>query len=339
MVLFRNTFFAILFISVIPLFGQETELLNRLSSLNYTDQLPKEILSSKTVVIVKTPEKNLVKQIRGDWSKIAETAQKGFKKANIDAVAYYYFDDLFSGPESYDAFLDAFDERDLTHAAFIFFDGQSYKLILLKLQDRKFLLKTGQDALKVEGPDLNKIMDNLYRNAANSGLKTTNLLIIENPQYGEMVDVIKGKRSEFYDLNFSSEKLAVPKFADSLEIANVMLNYPYKWEMVPLSIDEKELIDQGFQYVLYYAHSTAKSVKKILEYPTSSSETAYVSEVIINKQPEITSYDINASVYKFYIKHIRTQNTFIGKRWDAGLSWQKALDNYIQNLRNELVRN
>ena len=216
MVLFRNIIFAFLFISVFPSFGQEAELLNRLSSLNYINQLPKEILSSKTVVIVKVPEKNQVKQIRADWSEIAETAQKGFKKANIDAVAYYYFDDLFSGPESYDAFLDAFDERDLTHAAFIFFDGKKYKLIILKLQDRKFLLKTGQDALKIEGPDLNKIMENLYLTSANSGLKTTNLLIIENPQYGEMVDVIKGKRSDFYDLNFSSEKLAVPKFADSL---------------------------------------------------------------------------------------------------------------------------
>ena len=118
-----------------------------------------------------------------------------------------------------------------------------------------------------------------------------------------------------------------------------MENYPYKWEIVPIGSDETELKDQGFQYVLYYAHSTAKSVKKILEYPTSSSETAYVSEVIINKQSVITSYDINSSVYKFYIKHIRSKNTFIGKRWDAALTWQKALDNYIQNLRNELVRN
>ncbi len=318
--------------------SQEKEFYNRLASLNYSDQLPEEILSSKTVVFVKAPLKSQSPEIRANWSEIAEVAQPGFKKAGIDAVTYYYMDDFFSGYESYDAFLDALDARDLSHAAFLFYDGKSYQLILLKLKDRSFLIANNQEAWKMEGADLKKILEDLYRVAANSNLKKTNLLIIGNPQYGDMVSIIKGRRSEFYDLNFSSEKLAVPQFADTAAIAEVMKNYPYKWGFVEPGFDEKELRSKGYQYILYYTHSSGKAVKQILEYEISDNESAYVSEVVNDGASEISSYNINTQVYKFYVKHIYSENNFVGKRWDAAPTWQKALANYITNLRNELVR-
>ena len=96
---------------------------------------------------------------------------------------------------------------------------------------------------------------------------------------------------------------------------------------------------QGYQYILYYVNAAAKSVKEILEYEISDSETDYVSEVIRDGKAEVQSLSVNAPVYKFYIKHIYSSNVFLGKRWDAASDWQMALDNYIYNLRNELVRN
>jgi hypothetical protein len=335
----KNLFILFLVLVASLCYAQEKELFERLSSLSYTDQLPEKVLSSKTVVLIQTPLKRTRPEVRSDWTEIAEVAQPGFKKAGIDAVAYYYIDDLLSGSESYRSFLDAFDDRDLTHAAFLFFDGQSYKLILLKLTDRKFLIGVGQPAWKSEGTDLTNMFENLYRIAANSRLEKTNLLIIESPQYGEMITLIKGRRSEFYDLNFSSEKLAVLPFADTAEIAAVMSAYPYKWGFVDPNIEEKELRSKGYQYILYYTHATGKSVKEMLGYAKNDSETAYISEVVRNGASEISSYNINTPVYKFYVKHIFSQNVFIGKRWDAAPTWQKALDNYITNLRNELVRN
>ena len=118
-----------------------------------------------------------------------------------------------------------------------------------------------------------------------------------------------------------------------------MKNYPYKWGFVDPDFDEKELRTKGYQYILYYVHSSGKSVKQILGYEGNNNESAYVSEVIKDGASEIYSYNINAQVYKFYIKHIYSENDFVGKRWDAAPSWQKALANYISNLRNELVRN
>jgi hypothetical protein len=183
------------------------------------------------------------------------------------------------------------------------------------------------------------MMENVYRKAANSKLDRTNLLIIDTPEFGEMVEVIKKRRSDFYDLNFASEKLAIPQFADSAEIARVMADYPYKWGIVPIGSDEKELRSDGYQYLLYYSHATVESVRNILEYPLGESQTAYVSEVIKNGQTQVTTHTLNTSVYKFYIKHIYSQNVFIGKKWDPAKNWQDALSHYIFNMRHELVRN
>ena len=337
--MYRSLIVVLLFFTSLIVEAQKDVFFTRLNNLNIVDDLPPELLSSKTVVLVKTPYKSRNPDIRGDWKPMTELAQKGFYKSGIDAVAYYYIDDIMSGPESYHKFLDAFDDRNLSHAAILDFDGTTYTLTILKLKDRQFLIKENQDAWRIEGTDLNKIFADLYRKAANSRQPHTNLLIIETPEYGQMVDVVTGKRAEYYDLNLSSFTLGIIPFADTAQINNVMAHYPYKWTYIQEGFDERELRSDGIQYVLYYVNSTAKSTKMMLEYPFSPNEGAFVSEVVIDGKSEITSQNVNAEVYKFYIKQLRSNNTFIGKRWDAGYTWQQGLLNYINNMRNELIRN
>ena len=242
--------------------SQQNEFYQRLSSLNYSESLPVGILSSKTVVLVKVPPKSRNPEIRGNWFDLSTTIQKGLHKAGIDAVTHYYIDDIFSGPEPYTAFLDAFDDRNLSHAAIVEYNGQKYSITLLKMTDRKFLIGTGQDAWKNTGSDLNEMLNSLYKQAANSGLQKTNLLIIETPEYGQIINVVEGKRSEFYDLNLKSDLLAVPLTADTTNIAKVMNElYPFKWKFVSPVLTDKELLSQGFQFILYYVHSTGVSAK------------------------------------------------------------------------------
>ena len=76
----------------------------------------------------------------------------------------------------------------------------------------------------------------------------------------------------------------------------------------------------------------------MLEYPVTDTETDYVSEATKDGMPRVNSYHVNTPVYKFYIKHIYTGNVFLGKKWDAAPTWEEALNNYLDNLRNELVR-
>ena len=335
----RSLIIALFIITSLSVEAQKDVFFSRLNTLTIVDELPPELLSSKTVVLVRVPYKSRNPDVRGDWKPMTEIAQKGFHKSGIDAVAYYYIDDIMSGPESYHEFLNEFDDRNLSHSAILEFDGSKYTLTLLKLKDRQFLLKENQEAWRIEGSDLNKMFADVYRKAANSRQPHTNLLIIDTPEFGQMVDVVTGKRAEYYDLNLSSFTLGIIPFADTAQINKVMKLYPYKWTYLEADFDEKELRSDGIQYVLYYVNTTAKSAKMMLEYPFNSNETAFVSEVIIDGKSEITSQNINAEVYKFYIKQLRSNNTFIGKRWDAGYTWQQGLLNYINNMRNELIRN
>lgn len=315
------------------------DIYERISALKPSTTFPKAIMRTKSVVLVSVPAKSTNPTVRGDWEELAEKAQAGFAKAGLDAVVYYYLDDIISGKESYEAFLDEFDERDLKNAIFLFQENSKYKITITDLKDRQYLLKMGQEAWMVEDADLDNALDIVYKATANSGLTRENLLILDVPEFGRMIKIISGRRGEFYDLNFSSEKLAIPIFADTAEINDIMKIYPYEYDFVDPSLTEKEVRKKGFQYILYFTHAGAKAVKEILEYETTNTETDYVSEVIRDGKAEANSLSINTPVYKFYVKHIYSSNVFLGKRWDAGTTWRNALENYIYNLRNELVRN
>ena len=84
--------------------------------------------------------------------------------------------------------------------------------------------------------------------------------------------------------------------------------------------------------------ATTENARHILEYPVDDSETAFISEVIIDGKSKVVSQPTHAVVYKFYIRQLSNNNRYIGRRWDAGYTWQEGLSNYIANLRNELVR-
>lgn len=317
----------------------DVKIVKRLDSLQYGAELPKEILQSKSVALVQLPQKSTTPMIRGDWKKLAELTQPGFQKAGIDVVTYYHVEDIYSGKESYLAFMEEFKKRELENIVFIVQKSGSYRIVLTKINDEKQLIKKGQSAWQTQNADLSVALDNLYKAAANSSQDRTNLLILGVPEFGEMAKTIDGRRGEYYDLNFSSEKLAVPIFADTAKISAIMANYPYKYGFVDPDMEEKKVRSEGYQYILYYVHSTGKAVKEMLEYPVTDTETAYVSEVVKDGQAKVTSYSINTPVYKFYIKHIYSGNTFLGKKWDTAPTWEEALTNYIDNLRTELIRN
>lgn len=314
-------------------------ILSTLDSLNYTDKLPKELLSTKSLVLVKVPPKRTSPEVRGDWGKPGEVLQTGFKKGGIDAVSYYYIDDVFSGPEVVSAFAEKFAERQLQNVIFIIEEAGQYKVVITEITDKDNLITAGQDAWRIEGDNLETMANTIYLKAANSGQDRSNLLVIDVPIYGEMAHAINARRGEYFDVNFSSETLAIPAFADTSQINKVMSKYPYKYEIVDPTKTEKELRSDGHQYILYYVHTIGKHVKEILEYPTTNTETAYISEVTAgnNNKAKVVSINVNTPVYKFYIKHIYSENVFLGTKWDAAPTWWEALDNYVTNLKNQLV--
>lgn len=331
----------IIFITFLFIFkcNLSAQILQTLNELNYVNELPENLLNSKTLVLVKVPLASQNPPKRADISKFAEQVQPGLAKAGIDAVVYYYIDDAFSGAEPTKAFVTKLWGRGLENIIFALKDaGGGYTLIITELADENSLINPGQKAWKISGKDLGGMLHSIYLKAASSGQQKKNLLILEVPSYGDMPDFIEGRRGEYFDVNFSSEKLAVPAFADSAQIARAMQNYPYEYGLVGPGIPEKELRQNGYQYILYYVHTTARRVKEALGYEVNNSETVYVSEYFINGEPQVKSIDANTNVYKFYIKHIYSGNTFLGTKWDADVAWPQALQHFNSNLADQLVK-
>jgi len=67
--------------------------------LDFTNDLPDNLLSSKSVVLMKLPPESKTSSIRSDWRPMAEEAHKVFRETGVDAVAYYFIDEVISGVE------------------------------------------------------------------------------------------------------------------------------------------------------------------------------------------------------------------------------------------------
>jgi len=335
---FRNFFLGLILLLGFDVSAQRgSNIINLLDSLNYSDQLPEDLLSTKSLVLMKVPIKRDSPEVRGDWKALAAEVQPGFKKSGIDAVAYYYVDDVFSGPEAVGAFAEKFEERVLDNVIFVIEEDGTYEIIITEITDKNNLITKGQNAYRIEGNRISQMTHNIYLKGANSGLERNNLLIIEVPTFGDMAHAIEGRRGEYFDVNFKSFALAVPDFADTSKIKKVMADYPYDYVIVDSDKTERELRDEDHQYILYYVHTVGRNVKEILEYEINESESAYMSEVS-NGETRLKSINNQTPVYKFYVKHIYSENVFLGTKWDADISWSDALHNYITNMENQLSK-
>lgn len=314
-------------------FAQDREAAGLMERLNLESAIPEDIRSGKSLLLLVCDPGVTC----DNWTTMAAEAQPYLADAGVDAVATYYMEDILSGPDPFRAFMSEFGDRQITHLVIIRHATDGYTVTLTTFDDKEFITE-GQSAWQTSSPELRQALTSMYRAVHSSGQQLRNLLILDQPEYGDMVDIFTGRRAEFYDLNFSSDKLAIYPFADTAKIREVMEDYPYRYEIIDPSIPEKELRSEGFEFVLYYVHTRGGNAKRLLGYEVNEQETSYVSEAIVNGRPVVKSYPRDTHLYKFYIKHVYSGNIFLGKKWDASAQWDEALSNYIALLKNELIR-
>ncbi|NJN41443.1 MAG: hypothetical protein HC811_03585 [Flammeovirgaceae bacterium] len=68
----------------------------------------------------------------------------------------------------------------------------------------------------------------------------------------------------------------------------------------------------------------------------SSVGSAISSVTFPNGQLQLKTIPKETVVYKYYIRHIDSGNTFLGTKWDADIRWEDALRNHIKNFKAEL---
>lgn len=300
--------------------------------LDLNGNLPEKLLSTRSAVFF-TPD--ITQQQLNE-------AQNTFQRSGIDAVAYFPIDMLTSAADVKRAFSILFTKREISNI--IFLDKpEKWRIVITQFSGKESVVETKQPSWSVTNGIWTEALKVLYRSASTT-LKKQNLLVNDFPETEISVNVIIGKRNEFYAVDLKVDPLGIVKTGDAtfdqeLE-AIITANFPFKFKFFEPGTTEKEMRKQGFFYTLYFLRSRAFVARELLEYPTTKSESAIVSVTYPEgQQQQLKNIPSNALIYKVYLKHIDSQNVFLGGKWDADLTWQQALLNNIRGLKFEMRLN
>ncbi len=356
----RHFLFTIFFLTIFGVSAQ-VEVINigGVGYVSLTDQLPENLTSERSIVIISMPTKNKGGyEVRGDWKTLAKKVHGSIRQIGIDAIAYVYEDDLNAGPEVTSAYLKLFKVRQVENLVYFQVNGnypnESYKLIISKYDPEHFI-KSGQVAWRATHNQLDRLMVTLGRQVLRQDLDRSNFLIPEIPDFVKDIKVFDGTLLETFPSRLYSQKLAVVAFQkvqveepneiidaynQTVEIKNnilaeIMKSYKFKYEIVE-ETNEDKLYDAGFQYALIPLSSTGRSIKEILNYKTQNAETHYISEAKgVNGKDLLKKIPVNANVTKYYIKQTIVKDVHTGIAWDADVSWEKALQNFLGHLKED----
>jgi len=355
----------------IPGLSQDEEInVAGLVFLNYKSSLPEKMLSAKTVVLVSSPNRE-GESIAEDWHPLAEQAHPVLADAGIDPVAYYFYDDVYSGVETRAAFAEAWKKRGIGHILLIIKSPLNnnkknvrYLLLATPFNGKTSLMTEGQAAWKNNGKDYKKVLSKISRVAGKQ--TSTNLLIAKVPEYFNDVKIIKGQRVESYYTDLKLGKLAVPKFATTslpgkragglvntmvknrleqaeeqasnfnTQLAAIMEGYKFEHGLAEHNTSDKDLMIAGYNYVIRSIRTSGIGVKRLLNYPVDEEEEYYITVKLVNNKPTMRYIPIRAQIYKYYIKNLKTGNVYLGKNWDADETWQESLKNVLYNINQEL---
>jgi len=335
--------------------------------LEFQNQLPEDLLSSRSAVYIQVPNLKGKYHTRGDWKMFATEAHEGFKRMGIDVVAYYNWDDINSGLDARTGFINPLNSRKIKNLIFInkkeTILGTKVELTITK-RETESLLNLNQTAYNLKRNALGEIVTQLGRDIYANKLVNTNFLILDKPEFFTDTDAVKGRRYESFNRDLKIGKLAVPLFAkynfkanidstalsteklalisrynQEVEKANQRLReileiYPYKYELVDYAQGEEHLYRREFSYVLMFLHSSGRTIKELLNYDVDYNETDYITLKTLEEGVTVLEqYPMNTPVYKFYMKQLVNKEVYLGSQWDADLTWEAALFNHLNNFK------
>lgn len=365
-------FFILISFSLNPCFGQilSSAELKMMTILNSGVSLPKDLLLSKTILVISINDSK--NKERGDWKSLAKEAHFYIRKLGIDAVLYFYIDDLIAGYDIQRAITEQMNKREINNIFMLSKDkvnGRDQFIGVLTPYNKKPNFISGdQAAWKSQTSDLEILFRNLARAIDNASLTLENLMIMDSPEFFRKVKIIKGRRSESFNTDLRIDRLAVPKFLDlpliensgvesasemlalikdensknlirNSQIEQLMADYPYKFGIVSYEYDEKKLIAKGFQFVLMRINSSEGNVKRFLGYQMSEDANKLIP-VYKDKQGNASakSSTLDGMVYKYYVKHINSGDIYLGEQWDGDDNWQDAFSSHITALLRKLEK-
>ncbi len=315
-------------------------------TLQFNIAIPESLLRTKSVVFISTSPNAKP----DDWKAVAAEAHPAFRKAGIDAVAYYYLGDVRAGRDASRQLIAEMQKREIQNIIVLSQQGREAALLILPFNDETNFVSGKQSAYKLESPGLDQLLIEFQKAVLRSGLEVENHLINDRAEFFVGAGkVFKGKRFEAFAQDLKLDKLAVPSFAEgnmpqSMLASNeaipadqiitksneqlkvVMEAYPYEYALVDPQLAEDKIRQSGYQYLLLRLHTTPAHIKDMLGYQVKPGDKSAASQTPGASTP----------VYKYYVKHIYTGDVYVGTTWEADEDWQTALSNYIRQMKKEL---
>jgi hypothetical protein len=289
--------------------------------------LPEKILSARSVVLY-TPNLT-VKEVNTIHDRLVQTG--------IDAVAYFETDRIFAGEDVALAFSQYFLKREIDN--FVIFEKKvtGFRITVTLFSGDQRILNPAQAVWRAQHESLQEALRMLYSTALNA-YRRQNMLINEVPETELTIPVIEGRRTEAFAADLKVDRLAVQKFGNEVldkELEDIMRDYPFKYALVENTIPEPELRKQGYFYILRFVCSRGPVAKQLLGYEVNPLE-AVVSISYDNGNERIKTIPTDTPVYKFYTRQIQFNNVYLGTRWDADITWQQALKNFVSGFRKTM---
>jgi hypothetical protein len=293
--------------------------------------LPDKILSGRTVVIY-DPSLTF---------REIETIHRSLVRTGIDAVGYCESDRIYASDDVTRAFVLFFEKREIANIIFVGRQDHQWTLVVIPFNGNPKLFEPEQSAWKVTETSLHEVLNALYRTAL-SNYKRQNWLINDVPEKIETVPLFAGNRNERFAIDLKAEGLAVQKTGDAridALIEEVMKAYPLRYQLVSGTISEAELRKQGLTYLLRFINTRNEVARQLLGYSVKPGENAFVSVTYSQGQEQIKTIDAHTVIYKVYVRHVEFGHVFLGPKWDADVTPEQALRNFIYGMRTELRLN
>ena len=215
-------------------------------------------------------------------------------------------------------------------------DKEEYQINFVPYNAKISWVEPGQSIWIVRSSGMRGLLATIFR-ALISSQKRQNFLVNDFPERSGPLSAIGGRREEDCAPAIRVSKIAVPRMGDSdadneLEIF-LKENFHAKYELVASDASEKDLLEKEFVYLLRFIHTRGSLAKDILGYDMSKSESALATVSYPNGALQLRTIPSVNSIYKFYLKNIEEDVFYLGRKWDADVTWQAALKNYIDGYR------
>lgn len=303
--------------------------------------IPPNLLKERSVLVISARANNKGQLDPARSREWAEVLQKMFAERGVDVVACFDRLTLLAGREPWAAFESLLLDREVRHLLWLQeLPNGSFRLSMAELPAEAPLLRSSVEAYSREQPDVESLAADVRREIIRANPERENFMVLETPEFFDDVPMITKGRYESFPLDLRTDKIAIrwpddmseeSKRAFGLHLDSL---YPYTFNFVSASLTDKQVQDEGFQYVLDWVYAPGIALRRIFNYEITEGENSFVTFMTLGpNQTDIKKIHYHIPVYKFYMRHLITGDLYLGKDWDADVTWTESLKHFVYNYR------